>query len=670
MAREGGFVNWLRDAAEDRLGYTVTPTERLDILEAESYDRRLLQRELHQLAYTALDYQGGRPQEVKAAKRKEMAQKARVVWMHDPQAGASVDLLNSFVFGRGVQKPRAKDRLVQQVIDEAWDDPDNQLVLTGFDAQLALGTDLQLQSNLFLLFFDDGEDGRVKVGLLDHDTVEDAVRDEDNRMRVLFYVAAERRYRWDYERDMPDDSIADRIKGNKRDVKYYAHWRNIPAALKANKESGEPLPNMPPAEKLGDGLVYHIAVNRTSEQVFGVPTMQRLIRWFNAYNDFMSARVDQARAAAAFVMKRKVKGSKTQLEKQATQALSKRSLLGASPVTGDGTTLRGPQPGSVLNENELVTHENFNLNTNAGNALTDGQMIRSQISAATHFPQHYLGDAGSANLATATSMELPVLKTVESRQEAFEQLFRAFIDRVIERAQEAGKLPKELTDEELNALQQRDEGSFAPQSGGPFGPEDPTNEQVFGADLREADSPVKDDQPRERDFTYEFAMPSPLRRMMGELVTSVTGIAKTFDPNGTNMELNRILLGVVLGQGLELEDPAAAVEAVFPPGYKDPAVEAFEQQQAQKEAAGAPPQPGAEPSAEENPYSAPMQATPPEDAGVQEGRYRDLPPGIRNAGDERADEAVKAFKSDVMSVAEQALKELGDMNSQRIGEQR
>jgi len=664
MARDGGgFVNWLRETTEDRLGYSITPTESLELLEAESLDRRMLQRELHQLAYTALDYSGGRPQEVKASKRREMAQKARVVWMHDPQAGATVDLLNSFVFGRGVQKPRAADRLVQQVIDEAWADPDNQIVLTGFDAQLALGTDLQLQSNLFLLFFDDGEDGRVKVGLLDHDTVEDAVRDEDNRMRVLFYMATERRYRWDYERDAPDESLSDRVKG-KPEIKYYAHWRNMPAAMKANKESGVPLPKMPPAAKIGDGLVYHLAVNRTSEQVFGVPTMQRLIRWFNAYNDFMSARVDQARAAAAFVMKRKVKGSKSQLEKQATQALSKSSLLGSS-VTADGTTLRAPQPGSVLNENEMVSHENFNLTTNAGNALTDGQMIRSQISAATHFPQHYLGDAGSANLATATSMELPVLKTVEARQEAFEQLFRAFVDRVIERAREAGKLPEQLTTQEINALEQRDEGSFAPQAGEQFGPEDPTNQQVFGANIQGEGSPVDKDRSKERDFTYEFAMPPPLRRMMGELVTSVTGIAKTFDPNGTNTELNKILLGVVLGQGLELEDPAKAVEAVFPPGYKDPAVEAFEQQQAEKAGGQAPPEPGQQPSSEGNPYGAPMQAQAPEE--VMEGRYRDLPAGIRNIGDAMSDETVKAFEREVMSIAEQALLDLGDMNGDRIG---
>jgi hypothetical protein len=659
MAREGGFVNRIREAAEERLGYTVTPNERLEVLEADSVDRRMLQRELHDLAYTALDYSGGRPQEVKASKRREMAQKARVVWMSDPQAGASVELLNAFVFGRGVPQPRASDPLVQEVLDEAWNDPDNKIVLTGFDAQLALGTDLQLQSNLFLLFFDDGDDGRVKVGLLDHDTVEDAVRDEDNRMRVLYYVAHEKRYKWDYKTDRPDENIAENTR-NKREVKYYPHWRNIPSALESARLNGETPPVGPPADKVGVGYVYHVAVNRTSEQVFGVPTMQRLIRWFNAYNDFMSARVDQARAAAAFVMKRKVKGTKGQLERAATQALSKSSLLGSASVTDDGTTLRGPQPGSVLNENELVTHENFNLNTNAGNALTDGQMIRSQISAATHFPQHYLGDAGSANLATATSMELPVLKHVEARQEAFEQLFRAFLDRVIQRAQEAGRLPDMLSDAEMAAEDKANgkEGPFAPQDGGTFGPESPTTQQVFGS-LFEAKTPDSEN-PRKRDVTYEFAMPSPLRRMMGELVTSVTGIAKTFDPNGTNMELNRLLLGVVLGQGLELDDAAKAVQSVFPPGYEDPAMAAFQAKQAADGAApdGAPPAEAPAPSAEANPYGAPMQAQAPEDAGVVEGRYRDLPAGIRNEGDKHASESAESFRTDVRAAAQEALDEL------------
>jgi hypothetical protein len=65
---------------------------------------------------------------------------------------------------------------------------DNQLIITSCQAQLALLTDLP-QSNLFLLVFENGEDGRMNLGLLGRDMVETVVRDPDNWLRVLYYVA-------------------------------------------------------------------------------------------------------------------------------------------------------------------------------------------------------------------------------------------------------------------------------------------------------------------------------------------------------------------------------------------------------------------------------------------------------------------------------------------------
>src|SRR5687768_3025097 len=129
----------LQEAIEERTGYTVQPRERVEILEARSEELGATRRELDALAWTALDYMGNSPQELKAVERRKLCQKARVVWMKDPQAGAGVDLMNDFTFGRGIPKPTAKDKKVQEVIDEAWEDPDNELVLTSYQAQLALG---------------------------------------------------------------------------------------------------------------------------------------------------------------------------------------------------------------------------------------------------------------------------------------------------------------------------------------------------------------------------------------------------------------------------------------------------------------------------------------------------------------------------------------------------
>jgi hypothetical protein len=641
----------LSEFVGERTGLALESREKLELLEASDQERRILQRELDLLAYTALDYVGGQPQELKAVERRRLAQKSRIVWMRDPLAGAAVDLMNDFTFGRGLPKPKANDESVQKVLDEAWDDPDNQEVLTSLDAQNRLGTDLSLQANLFVKVFDDGDDGKVKLSLLKNDLVETVVHDPEVPQRVLWFVCNEDPYRdWDYMNDQPVVDM--RNIANLKKI-YYPHWRNVDLMLEEVNAGGRAMPNMPPIDRVGEAKVFHIAINRTSDMALGHPPMDRLLRWFNAYNRFMDARVDIMEATAAFVMKRKVKGTPTQLSKMATQALSRRSSLG-SVRDPDAERMGGPGPAAILNENESVEHEWLKPDSGAAGAAQDAQMLRANVSAGTRFPQSYYGDASDSNLATATSLELPVLKAVESRQEKFESGVRFFCDRVIERAVDAGTISDKLTPDELaqrDAAQQPDDATQPadPAAPLPMGQAPPT--QLVAAH----EDAVVDEEDTERDLGYEFSMPSPLKRMMTDLVSAIGQIATTFDPNNTNIELSRTLLGIALGEGLELEDPQGAVEKIFPEGYEDPAVA-----QAQAQAAAALGQGGqtGEFGADQptstgadgqqhgagNPYGAPMRSQPP--AGItesrtlgrgaraqvvwlQEARAADLPAGTR-----------------------------------------
>jgi hypothetical protein len=608
------------ERAVEGAGYNVVPHERLSLLEASDARRRELQRDLDLLAYTALDYVGGSPQELKAVERRKLAQQSRVAWMKDPQAGAAVDLMNDFTFGRGIPRPKCNDETVQEIVDEAWDDPDNQLVLTSYAAQISLGIDLSLQSNLFILVFDDGDDGKVKLGILDHDSVETVVRDPDNRLRILYFLAREVRQEWDYENDIAKTSLRPEVE---KKVTYYEHWRNV-EDLKEQAESGNrDLPELAPPAKTGDGKVFQIAINKTTEMAFGHPVMDRLLRWYNAYNKFMDARVDIMEASAAFVMKRKVKGTPNQVQKMATQMLSRRSTIGASLDYPEA--MAGPKSAGVITENENVTHEDFNINTNAPAAAQDAQMLRAQISAATRFPQSYYGDAANSTLATATSLELPVLKAVENRQEVFEAVVRFFVDRVIERAVEAGRISSDLSEEERARLEADKAGNETEASAAPGTAKggDPVTGTPPSLQLVQAhEDAVEDEEATARDLGYEFSMPNPLKRMMGDLVTAIQNIARTFDPNNTNMELSRVLLQVALADGLEIEDAAGVVEKIFPEGYVDPAILAAQQAPAMPDEGDpqfgpfAPAQPGAVgPDGQRhqagNAYGAPMNASPP-----------------------------------------------------------
>ena len=594
MAERGGIVGKLQEVLEDRTGLTLADAERIELMEGVVRDHRALQKEMDLLGWTVLDYFGGNPQEVDALTRRKWAQKSRTVWLQDPQAGAATDLMNDFTFSRGVPKPRAKDEEVQKVIDEAWDDPDNQLVLTSYEAQMKLGTDLSLQANVFFLMFE-GDDGKIKLGLLNHDEVENAVRDPDNRLRVLLYVARHKppAKEWDWQQGVPVVPVSART-----DIAptYYEHWQNA--------EDASPGWKKPPAKLMGKGRVYHVAINATSEQVFGNPPMRRLLRWYSAYNDFMTARVDMAQAAAAFIMRRKIKGTPNQVAKMAAKAISRRSELAGATGTGDDPPQSPPHGGSILTENENVTHENLNLNSNAGAAQQDAQMLRSAISSATRFPQSYYGDASNSNLATATSLELPVLKAVEGRQEVFEGVFRWFVDRVIEKAVEAGKLDKYV--EDADTPEDAVDTAYSMNGDGPpiedtglFGPPSMALQQSY------EDQNV-DEQRTKRDLSYEFSMPNPLRRMMTDLSAVIASTAQTFDPNGTNVEMSRILLTILLGEGLEVQDPSDVVDRIFPEGYADPALAGMMGGPQPPPSAQAAPGPDGQQHPEpQNPYGAP-----------------------------------------------------------------
>jgi hypothetical protein len=613
MPRRKGLVGKAAERLEEATGQTIVSRDRLDLLEQSLIDYRVLARDVEEIGWSLFDYAQGSPQELRRDRRMAIVQRARYVWMNDPQAGAAVELMNDFCFGRGVPTPRCKDKKVQEVVDDAWDDPDNQEVLTSLESQLALGTDLALQSNCFLLMFDDGDDGKVKLSILRHDDVNEIISDPLRRHRSLWYVCR-RPLRQEF--DFVNGVWNTRSVMQRDQVKpvYYKHWRNVELAEEdASRadpyaEEGTVQVPQPPAEMVGDGKVYHARINRYTEMKFGAPRFQRTLRWYTAYNDFVRARIDVAQAAAAFIMKRKVKGTPDQLARDAAKLISRSSLLAQGVLDRPPEAAQlPPRPGSIMEENDSVSHEALALPSGSAQAQQDANIIRAPLSAAERFPQSYFGDATNSNLATATSLELPVLKAVENRQEVFEAIFRWFVDRVIERAVEAGLISDRLDPEEIedytvtpDALQQALQEACDQEArmfrtvldvasvqgtrleedlGGEVWivvSRDPMGRTHFrlvecAPELRETHEDAQADElATNRDLSYELSMPSPLRRMMTDLVAAITQIAQTFDPNNTNVELSRALLTIALGEALEVADPADLVEKILPPGYQDP----------------------------------------------------------------------------------------------------
>ena len=70
----------------------------------------------------------------------------------------------------------------------------------------------------------------------------------------------------------------------------------------------------------------------------------------------------------------------------------------------------------------------------------DARQIRLMAGAGMGIMEHYFGDAGNANLATATAMELPMLKKFAARQRLWESVYSNILTYVVAQGIEAGRI--------------------------------------------------------------------------------------------------------------------------------------------------------------------------------------------------------------------------------------
>src|SRR5687767_3902684 len=61
------------------------------------------------------------------------------------------------------------------------------------------------------------------------------------------------------------------------------------------------------------------------------------------------------------------------------------------------------------------------------------------VAAGALLPEHYLGEGGNVNRATAAEMGLPAIKRFQRRQEEFREFLSSIINRVLDEAQRAGR---------------------------------------------------------------------------------------------------------------------------------------------------------------------------------------------------------------------------------------
>lgn len=301
--------------------------------------------------------------------RVAIVQKARLYAMRDPMARQAIRLWTDYTFGPGMTWD-TEDEAAGVALNTYWSDIQNSMVLSA-KGQRKSSDKLLIDGEIFFALF--LGNGQSTIRRIDPLEITELVSDPDDLENVRFY-----KREW-------SDTLG------QQHIKYYRSMYNVD--------------NQPVKDRVGtevksdnEAIVYHLAINTIGQR--GNSLLLPAIDWIKLHRQFLAARTAIMLAAARFIWKSKVEGGQTAVD--AVKAKFEGEL---------------PAAGSVLIENTAVDTTPVVTNTNARNAYDDDRMLKLQIAAAVGIPEQYFGDISIGNLATAKTVELPMMKMFQSYQQ-------------------------------------------------------------------------------------------------------------------------------------------------------------------------------------------------------------------------------------------------------------
>ena len=321
------------------------------------------------------------------AERITAVQKARIYATKDPLARQAVRLWTDYTFGTGMNWS-AKEDATTKAMSAFWDSPANAAILSP-SGQRKSSDKLLIDGEIFFaLFLKPG--GEATIRRIDPLEITGIITDPDDLENVRFYKRS-----WS------------NTLGQQKEV-YYRSFANQDNEPVKDSSGGE-------AKSSEEALVYHLAINTIGQR--GNSMLLPAIDWIKLYRQFLASRVAIMLALARFAWKVKVQGGQTAVD-------------AAKAVYQDKT----PAAGSVQVENMGADMQPIRTDSGARNAYDDGRMIKLQVSAATGWPEQYFGDISIGNLATAKTVELPVMKMCQSYQATWSGAFADIDNLILEKA--------------------------------------------------------------------------------------------------------------------------------------------------------------------------------------------------------------------------------------------
>ena len=318
--------------------------------------------------------------------------RARLYWRRDPLCHQAVRVWTDYAIGQGFSW-KAKESKIQQTLDAFAKDRRNKHIMNAVGQQRSSKKLLVDGELFFAVFNSDGGDKIIRY--IDPLQMTEFICDPDDEETVLAY-----------ERKT--------VKG---EYFFYADWAAEDDGKAAEEQKAKDSGKNVVLED--DVKIYHLAFDTIGKR--GNSLLAPVLDWSREHRRFAEARVAIMQALSKYAWKTTVKGGQNVINAIKTRLQSTYAATGTSMgVERNPTTA----PGGNWLQNAGIDVTPMPRNTGGSDAKEDADGLKLMVSAGTGVMLHYFGDPTKGNLATASAMELPMLKEFGGYQELWREAYR------------------------------------------------------------------------------------------------------------------------------------------------------------------------------------------------------------------------------------------------------
>lgn len=311
------------------------------------------------------------------------------LWFTNPLAARIIELLNDHIIGDGFDF-KAKDERVEKDLRDHWEDPDNAWDMKQFERS----QEQSVFGVLAMRAFVNKEDGHVKLSTIDPGWITEVVPDQDRAGQADVLKIRK-------GRSMEEEALG---------------------VVQIDRD-----PESPTFDKLV-GKAFYFPINKLSFTLHGVSDIFRQADWLDAYEQFIYSALERIEFLNAHLYDITIDNAGPDQIQQKIRDLEQNR----------------PRPGGFRVHNQKETWSALAPKINSAEVEEMARLMKILILGSVGIPEHWVGEGGNTNVATAREMSGPILRKLRRRQAMWRDTLAMVLQFQIDQSIIAGSLPKDV----------------------------------------------------------------------------------------------------------------------------------------------------------------------------------------------------------------------------------